>query len=128
MRKFARPAAVVLLSLLSAIALSVASAMMAAVTLAATALIVPGTGTHNIATVQGYKENARDRYIAPADPSCTATNGCVLVGIPYPASFWPIPLPGWCPGLQCATWNDSVGEGVETLNSELINQLTHPTP
>jgi hypothetical protein len=30
--------------------------------------------------------------------------------------------------LRCATWNASVGEGVETLNSELINQLTHPTP
>src|SRR5882724_2422542 len=101
MRKSARAILLVFLSLLTAVVLGVASALTAAVTLAATALIVPGTGTHNIATVTGYKENARDRYIAPSDSSCTAMNGCVLVGIDYPASFWPIPLPGWCPGLTC---------------------------
>jgi hypothetical protein len=33
------------------------------------------------AVAVGYKENARDRFIAPANPSCTASNGCVLVGI-----------------------------------------------
>jgi hypothetical protein len=128
MRKTLRPVLVAVLTFLSAIALGAAAAMTAAITLAATALIVPGTGTHNIDTVMGYKENARDRYIAPADPSCTAGNGCVLVGIPYPASFWPIPLPGWCPGLSCDTWNVSVGTGVANLNSELINQLNNPTP
>ncbi len=26
-----------------------------------------------------------------------------LLGINYPASFWPIPLPGWCPNLSCDT-------------------------
>jgi len=119
---------VAVLTFLSAVALGVASAMTAAITLAATALIVPGTGTHNITTVMGYKENARDRFIAPANPSCTSSNGCVLVGIPYPASFFPIPLPGWCPGLSCDTWNVSVGTGVANLNSELFNQLNNPTP
>ena len=119
---------VAVLTFLSAVALGAASAMTAAITLAATALIAPGTGTHNITTVMGYLENARDRFIAPANPSCTSSNGCVLVGIPYPASFWPIPLPGWCPGLSCDTWNVSVGTGVANLNSELINQLNNPTP
>ena len=128
MRKTLRPMLVAVLTFLSAVALGAASAMTAAITLAATALIVPGTGTHNITTVMGYLENARDRFIAPANPSCTSSNGCVLVGIPYPASFWPIPLPGWCPGLSCDTWNVSVGTGVANLNSELINQLNNPTP
>src|ERR1700730_17973905 len=128
MGKTLRAMLVAVLTFLSAVVLGVASAMTAAITLAATALIVPGTGTHNITTVMGYKENARDRFIAPANPSCTSSNGCVLVGIPYPASFWPIPLPGWCPGLSCDTWNVSVGTGVANLNSELINQLNNPTP
>jgi PE-PPE domain len=119
---------VAVLTFLGAVALGAASAMTAAITLAATALIVPGTGTHNITTVMGYLENARDRFIAPANPSCTSSNGCVLVGIPYPASFFPIPLPGWCPGLSCDTWNVSVGTGVANLNSELFNQLNNPTP
>jgi hypothetical protein len=102
--------------------------MTAAITLAATALIVPGTGTHNITTVMGYLENARDRFIAPANPSCTSSNGMRPGRHPLPVSFWPIPLPGWCPGLSCDRWNVSVGTGVANLNSELINQLNNPTP
>jgi len=132
MRKASRAVVVALLTFLGAIALGVAAALTAAITFAATALIVPGTGTHNITTVTGYKENAADRFIGPATQAtpffCTSTNGCDLVGIPYPASFWPIPLPGWCPGLTCDTWNVSVGQGVANLNSELINQLANPTP
>jgi hypothetical protein len=132
MRKSARALGIALLTFLSAVAIGAAAVLTSAITLAATALIVPGTGTHNITTVMGYKENAADRYIAPATNSspafCTSTNGCVLVGIPYHASFFPIPLPGWCPNLSCDTWNQSVGTGVANLNSELINQLTHPTP
>lgn len=117
---------VAVLTLLSAIALGVVSALTAAITLAATALIVPGTGTHDITTVVGYKENALNRFIAPANPSCTAANGCVLVGIPYPASFWPIPLPGWCPNLSCDTWNVSVGTGIQNLDATLRPMLTDP--
>jgi PE-PPE domain len=132
MRKSARALGIALLTFLSAVAIGAAAVLTSAITLAATALIVPGTGTHNITTVMGYKENAADRYIASATNSspafCTSTNGCVLVGIPYHASFFPIPLPGWCPNLSCDTWNQSVGTGVANLNSELINQLTHPTP
>jgi hypothetical protein len=118
MRKSARATFLALLTFLAAVAIGLVSTLTAAVTLAATALIVPGTGTHNIETVMGYKENARDRYITPADPACTAA-GCTLVGIPYPASFWPIPLPGWCPNLSCDTWNESVGTGVTNLDTTL---------
>lgn len=135
MRRPTRAFVVALLSFLSAVLIGVAAVMTAAVTLAATALIVPGTGTHNINppnAVQGYKENAADRFIDPAADSpsfaCTSTNGCILNGVDYPASFWPIPIPGWCPGLSCDTWNASVGTGVTNLNAQLINELANPTP
>jgi PE-PPE domain len=52
----------------------------------------------------------------------------VLLGVDYPASFWPIPIPGWCPGLTCDTWNQSVGTGVTNLHRELLIQLANPTP
>jgi hypothetical protein len=42
---------VAVLTFLGAMALGAASAMTATITLAATALIAPGTGTHNITTV-----------------------------------------------------------------------------
>jgi hypothetical protein len=53
MRKTLRPMLVGVLTFLSAVALGAASAMTAAIRVAATALIVPGTGTHNITTVMG---------------------------------------------------------------------------
>jgi hypothetical protein len=119
MRKAGRVVVLFFLGLLSSVFVGVAIALTSAVSLAATALIVPGTGTHNITTVIGYKENARDRFITPADPDCAAANGCNLVGVDYPASFWPVPLPGWCPGLTCDTWNESVGTGVTNLGVAL---------
>jgi hypothetical protein len=120
MRKSARAFVLVVLSLLTATVLGVTSAFMAAFALgAATALIVPGTGTSNANIVADYRENAADRYIAPFE-SCTSTNGCNLVGIDYPASFWPLGFIGnWCPGFQCDTWNESVGTGVEHLDTAL---------
>ncbi|MBV8929063.1 MAG: PE-PPE domain-containing protein, partial [Mycobacteriaceae bacterium] len=132
MRHTARAILLVVLAFVSSVLLGVVSTFTAAFTLAATALIVPGTGTHDIATVMGYKENARDRFIGPADPSCTAANSCVLTGIDYPATFWPLGLPpfptSWCPGLSCDTWNVSVGTGVTNLDTALANQLANPTP
>jgi hypothetical protein len=120
MRKTARAFVLVVLSLLTAAVLGVTSAFMAAFALgAATALIVPGTGTSNANIVVNYRENAADRYIAPFQP-CTSTNGCQLVGINYPASFWPLGFIGnWCPGFQCDTWNESVGLGVAHLDTAL---------
>jgi hypothetical protein len=127
MRKSARALALVLLAILTSVVLGVASAFMAAFALgAATALIVPGTGTPDAEAVENYMENAADRYIAPfTDPSCTSTSpDCDLQGIEYPASFWPLGFIGnWCPGFQCDTWNESVGTGVENLDGELRTLL-----
>jgi hypothetical protein len=124
MRNTARTLALVFLALLSSAVLGVASAFMAAFALgAATALIVPGTGTPNANIVADYRENAADRYISPFEP-CTSTDGCNLVGINYPASFWPLGFIGnWCPGYQCDKWDVSVGTGAGALDSELRSLL-----
>ena len=66
MRKSERALVLVVLSLLSAVVLGITSAFMAAFALgAATALIVPGTGTPNANVVENYMQHAADRYIAP---------------------------------------------------------------
>src|SRR6478752_1392042 len=126
MRKSARALVLSFLALLTTVVLGVASAFMAAFALgAATALIVPGTGTPNANNVALYRQHATDRFIAPFDPNCTSTNGCALKGIDYPASFWPLGFIGnWCPGYSCDTWNVSVGKGVDALNSALTNANT----
>jgi pimeloyl-ACP methyl ester carboxylesterase len=130
MRAFGRtiPAAVaVMLTVLSTVLLGVVSMVTAAFTLAATALIVPGTGTPNANIVAGYKENADTYYIAPFNPLCTQANSCTLTGINYPAQFWPIPLPGWG-GLSGAKWNVSTGEGIANLNTALMDALPTASP
>jgi hypothetical protein len=130
MRTFGRtiPAAVaVTLTVLSTVLLGVVSMVTAAFTLAATALIVPGTGTPNANVVAGYKENADSYYIAPFNPACTLQNNCNLQGINYPAQFWPIPLPGWG-GLSGAKWNDSTGQGIANLDAALTAALPTATP
>ena len=107
----------VFLSLLTAMALGIASAFMGAVALGATALIVPGTGTPNANIVDDYLDNAWDRYIDGV--VCTVADECDnpdLVGINYPASFWPVSfIPGWCVAGRCEKWNVSVGEGTDNL-------------
>ena len=115
------------LALLSAVFLTIAATLSLAVALAATALIVPGTGTPNANIVAGYMENARDYYISPFNPACTEANDCTLQGIDYPAQFWPIPLPGWG-GLNGAKWDVSTGEGLSNLNSTLVNTLAQEPP
>lgn len=130
MRNFGRtiPAAVaVMLTVLSTVLLGVVSMVTAAFTLAATALIVPGTGTPNANIVAGYKENADTYYIAPFNPTYTLANSCNLQGINYPAQFWPIPLPGWG-GLSGAKWNDSTGQGILALDTALQLALPSATP
>jgi hypothetical protein len=130
MRKSARLLFLLVLGTLSTAVLGAVMALMAAVSLAATALIVPGTGTPNANDVADYRQNAADRYIAPFvrddmnNPVCTSTNGCVLDGVNYPASFWPLGFIGnWCPGFQCDTWNESVGTGVANLDTALHTAL-----
>jgi len=112
---------------LGTVLLGVVSMVTAAFTLAATALIVPGTGTPNANIVAGYKENADNYYIAPFNPLCTQANNCNLQGINYPAQFWPIPLPGWG-GLSGAKWNDSTGQGILALDTALQLALPTATP
>lgn len=114
MRKSAHGVLLVVTSVLASIVLCIASAFAAALAFGAVALIVPGTGTPNANVVGGYLENARDRFINPSGEDVCTAAGC-LTGVDYPASFWPVPLPGWCPGLRCDTWNASVGEGVDHL-------------
>lgn len=129
MRTFGRtiPAAVaVMLTVLSTVLLGVVSMVTAAFTLAATALIVPGTGTPNANIVVGYKENADNYYIAPFNPLCTQANNCTLTGINYPAQFWPFPFAGWG-GLSGAKWNVSTGEGIANLDTALMAALPTAT-
>ncbi|MBO0678995.1 PE-PPE domain-containing protein [Mycolicibacterium sp. S2-37] len=132
MRKSTRAVFVAATSLLASLGLCVASAFAAALAFGAVALIVPGTGTHNITgpnAVTGLKENAANRYINPSGVPCTSTDGCDLEGIPYPASFFPLVIfPGWCPGLDCATWNESVGEGVAHLDAAVHQALATAPP
>lgn len=127
MRKVGRVVRIFLLSLLSTAVLAAATAIVAAVSLAATVLIVPGTGTPNANNVGGYMENFRDYYMRT--PCSTTQGGCPdsgLKGVDYPASFWPIPLPGWCPNLRCDKFDVSVAKGVQSLITE-VGGVTTPS-
>jgi len=125
MRKSARIVFLFVVGMLSSVALGVATALTAAVCLATTALIVPGTGTPNANNVADYLKHATNRYIAPFDPTCTSAT-CHPTGINYPASFFPLGFIGnWCPGYTCDTWNASVGAGVDSTYTALQN-LTDP--
>lgn len=131
MRKASRVVVLLLLGVVSTAVMGVVTALVAAVSLAATtALIVPGTGTPDANVVEDYMPNFWDRYIAGTDADlpaeCTDGTDCTLTGINYPASFFPLVIfPGWCEPGRCETWNDSVGEGVTNLNSALIDQLVN---
>ncbi|KUI44985.1 hypothetical protein AU197_12035 [Mycobacterium sp. IS-1590] len=118
MRKCIRVVLLALLGLLSATVLGAAAALVAAVSLAATALIVPGTGTPNANSVGEYMPNFRDYYMQKTQ--CDDAS-CELEGVNYPASFWPIPLPGWCDPGRCEKFNVSVAAGVENLKQALGN-------
>ncbi|MCZ0730095.1 PE-PPE domain-containing protein [Mycolicibacterium iranicum] len=119
MRHQARALVLVFVSLFTAMALAIASAFVSALAYGATALIVPGTGTPNADVVGGYRENAWSRYIDGV--ACTVDcSDPDLVGIPYPASFWPVSfIPNWCVPGRCDKWNVSVGEGTENLLAAL---------
>lgn len=124
MRKSARAVALVITSLIATVGLWIASAFAAALAFGAMALIVPGTGTRGVENLPRYMDNAGTRFIDPAGVDVCDTEGvCNVEGVDYPASFWPIPLPGWCPNLTCDTWNQSVGTGVANLHTEVVNNL-----
>ena len=97
----------------------------ASVALAASALIVQGTGTPNSNIVAGLRQNARDYFLGntPCDNAtdCPDSN---LTGINYPASFFPLAfIPRWCVPDRCNKWDDSVGQGVDNLSSALTPLL-----
>jgi len=119
-----------LLSLLSTAFLGAVTAVLAAVALAATALIVPGTGTPDANGVADYREHFVDRYSTPFYkdntnpnlPFCTSTNDCTLQSIKYPASFSPLFFfSGWCEPGRCQTWNTSVRFGANNLYDDVVN-------
>lgn len=120
MKKVVHSAWVALATLLGTIVLVVGATMSAAVSLAAKAFVVPGTGTPNANVVGGYLEQALDRYIAPFNPSCTSQADCDVEGIDYFASFWPFTfISGWCVPGRCEKWNVSVEDGRANLHSAL---------
>ena len=113
MRKAGRVVVLFLLSLLSTAALGAMTALRAAVSLAATALIVPGTGTPNANGVANYLENFRNYYMQ--ETPCTDDVNCPkwdplepedggLLGVNYPASFWPGRAPPAPRGFRRRRW------------------------
>lgn len=96
----------------------------AAVTLTATALIVPGTTVPDPAVIPGYMQNAVDYYIAPTTESCAVV--CTPEPVPYIAQFWPFPWEGWG-GLTGAKLDESVASGVAQLTSDLVGPY-NPDP
>ena len=96
---------------------AVGGTITAAVTLTATALIVPGTAVPNPANVPGYMENAVNYYISPTTASCAIV--CTPEPVPYLAQFWPFPWEGWG-GLTGAKLDESVASGVAQLTSDLV--------
>ncbi|BBY80073.1 PE-PPE domain-containing protein [Mycolicibacterium pulveris] len=131
MRKAGRAIFLVFLGALSTAVFGVVTAVMAALSLAAsTVLIVPGTGTPNANVVEDYMPHFYDRYIGGTDQAlpaeCVAETDCTLAGVNYPASFFPLFFfSGWCVPGRCNTWNDSVGTGVTNLNTALIDVLVN---
>jgi hypothetical protein len=113
----ARFMALALATGLSAVVTAVSGPVTAAVTLTATALIVPGTAVPNPAAVPGYMDNAVDYYISPTTASCAIV--CTPEPVPYLAQFWPFPWEGWG-GLSGAKLDESVASGVAQLTSDLV--------
>ncbi|BBX07249.1 PE-PPE domain-containing protein [Mycolicibacterium aichiense] len=119
LRAAARSAMVAVLATLAAIVLAITSTITAAISLAAVALIVPGTGTPNPSVPPpgtNYMQNAVNYYIQPLAPACATV--CTPEPVPYIAQFWPFPFAGWG-GLNGAKWNVSVASGVQSLNDQI---------
>jgi hypothetical protein len=131
--KSAKALLLVLVALVGSVGLAVASAFTAAFAFGAIALIVPGTGTHNIGSIPEYKQNAVTRYIDPAATNpgqkvCSVPDDC-QIGIDYPATFFPLVIfSGWCPNLSCDTWNKSVSTGVLNLNTQFYKSYDPNDP
>lgn len=138
MRKPAKALLVAVVVFFGSIALTISAAFSAAIAYGAIALIVPGTGTPNANIVENYRENIRDYYFQGTPCNSEANCGdSDLVGINYPASFWPLAIfPSWCRSgpSGCDKWNESVGQGADGgplgpgLTDELNDALSTPSP
>ncbi|MFC7673185.1 PE-PPE domain-containing protein [Mycolicibacterium sp. GCM10028919] len=137
MRKTVKAVVLAFIALLGSIALTIGSAFSAALAFGAIGLLVPGTGTPNGNTVWDYLENARDWYMQGTACNSEANCGTVaegspdptLVGIDYPASFWPLKiLPTWCRSGPdgCDKWDVSVDKGVLGLSTALDAAFATP--
>ena len=126
MRKSAKALVLVFAALVGSLGLTIGAAFSAAFAFGATALIVPGTGTHNVLTNTDYRNNAVDRFINPVVGCDPDSPSCTVQGVDYPAEFFPFVIfNGWCPGLQCDTWNESVDTGVTNLDG-YVDPFTNP--
>jgi pimeloyl-ACP methyl ester carboxylesterase len=84
------------------------------------ALIVPGTGTADPATVSGFMPNAVGNYIAPNVPWCSLST-CAQVPVDYDASLWPV-----VKAESDAKWNVSIADGVDNLERTLAAVGNNP--
>jgi hypothetical protein len=114
-----------LVSIVALLGVVMVAVLAASVALAASALIVQGTGTPNSNIVAGLRENARDYFLS--NTACDNATDCPdsnLTGINYPASFFPLAFIGrWCVPDRCNKWDDSVGQGVDNLSTALTALL-----
>ena len=114
-----------LASVAALLGVAMVAVLAASVALAASALIVQGTGTPNSNIVAGLRQNARDYFLGntPCDNAADCPDSS-LTGINYPASFFPLAfIPRWCVPDRCNKWDDSVGQGVDNLGSALTPLL-----
>jgi PE-PPE domain-containing protein len=72
----------------------------------------------------GLKENVRDYYLGATDCPGSSAFSCSLVGVPYPASLWPL-VNTTATGGSFDTYGDSVADGVAQLNSQVFETLTN---
>ncbi|MCV7193474.1 PE-PPE domain-containing protein [Mycolicibacterium brumae] len=127
MRSAVRKLVLGTIALISAALLGVGAMAVGALAWAATTLpiIVPGTGTPDpyIPARENYLGNAVSYYVTPAGACGVAGIDCGNPeGVLYPATFWPIPLPGWG-GLEGDKWNVSVSQGLGYLTASYRDAL-----
>jgi hypothetical protein len=120
MRKKARSIVLAVLTLVSAVALGVASPLSAGFSLAAvnpvTSLIMGGSGTPDPDLELGYVPNVSSYYIFTN--SACQPNNCDLVAVVTPEEAWPL-----YGGLTARTWKQSVLDGVEIYDAAVRAQL-----
>lgn len=109
-----RDRAVAAVAVFVAVLFGVTSTVVAPHSVAATVLVVPGTGTPDPSQVTDFMANAVNYYAKLNAPSCQSV--CTPAPIKYPASLWPLIGPD--------QWDVSVAKGVSDLTSNVVNNVT----